>query len=104
MILLCCLPQATSSSFDQDIIDKPQYFVVLFAQANNIHYFVNRNCTLVIGFYMVAGDIFHLTIKMKGSLSSLVNKTLLNRDTSCNEHNSTIIILWTFLSTTEEML
>ena len=84
MILLCCLPQA--NNILSRYFDKPQY------------------CTLVIGCYMVAGDIFHLTIKMKGSLSSLVNKILLTRDTLCNEYNSTIIILWTFLSTSEEML
>ena len=56
MILLCCLSQA--NNILSRYFDKPQY------------------CTLVIGCYMVAGDIFHLTIKMKGSLSSLVNKIL----------------------------
>ena len=62
MILLCCL-----------------------SQANNIHQDILINRTLVIGCYIVAGDIFHLTIKKKGSLSSLLNKILLNRNTLCNE-------------------
>ena len=39
MILLCCLPQA--NNILSRYFDKPQY------------------CTLVIGCYMVAGDIFH---------------------------------------------
>ena len=65
MILLCCLSQA--NNILSRYFDKPQY------------------CTLVIGCYMVAGDIFHLTIKKKGSLSSLLDKILLNRNTLCNE-------------------
>ena len=47
MILLCCLSQ--TNNILSRYFDKPQY------------------CTLVIGCYMVAGDIFHLTIKKKGS-------------------------------------
>ena len=84
MILFHCLPQANSilSSY----FDKLQYY------------------TLVIGCYMVAGDIFHLTIKKKCSLSSLVSKILLNGNTLCNNYNSTVIILWAFLITSEEML
>ena len=65
MILLCCLSQA--NNILSRYFDKPQY------------------CTLVIGCYMVADDIFYLTIKKKGSLSSLLNKILLNRNTLCNE-------------------
>ena len=56
---------------------------------------------------MVATDIFHLTIKnRKVAASSLLNKILLKRNTLCNEMQfiSTKIILWTFLSTSEEML
>ena len=65
MILLCCLSKA--NNILSTYFDKLQY------------------CTLVIGCYMVAGDIFHLTIEKKGSLPSLLKELLLNRNTLCNE-------------------
>ena len=52
---------------------------------------------------MVASDILHLTIKNReAAVSSLLNRILLK--TLCViKCNSTKIILWTFLSTSEEM-
>ena len=57
-----------------------------------------------IGCRMVASDILHLTIKNReAAVSSLLNRILLK--TLCvMKCNSTKIILWTFLSTSEEML
>ena len=62
-------------------------------------YFLNQ-----ISCHMVASDILHLTIKNReAAVSSLLNRILLK--TLCvMKWNSTKIILWTFLSTSEEML